>query len=166
MKSPSGNGLDRGSPLVCQGLPDLAGELRPSLGQVLIDQLLAVIEIDCPNGFLCDKTLQPFRIVVIGEKDPAPARQTRRNGMDFSQAAPAQPAGKERLTGKGGRKCIAADSPIQVFHQIRIIGLLAVIILMDVGKLRLCHDTPVKQQSDPRQILPELILVNKRVHRG
>ena len=37
---------------------------------------------------------------------------------------------------------------------------------MDVGKLCLCHDTPVKQQSDPRQILTKLILVNKRVYRN
>lgn len=57
MKSQRGDGLDRGSPLVRQGLPDLAGELRPSLGQVLIDQLLAVIDIDRPNGLLCDKVL-------------------------------------------------------------------------------------------------------------
>jgi len=133
---------------------------------VHVDQLLAVIDTDLPNGLLRNKALQHFGIIVIREKNSAPARQARCNGMDFSQAAPTHPAGKERLIGKGGWKRIAADGPVQIFHQIRIIGFLAVIILMDVGKLCLCHDTPVKQQSDPRQILTKLILVNKRVYRN
>lgn len=107
---------------MCQGLPDLAGELCPALVQVHVDQLLAVIDTDLPNGLLRNKALQHFGIIVIREKNSAPARQARCNGMDFSQAAPTHPAGKERLIGKGGWKRIAADSPVQIFHQIRIIG--------------------------------------------
>lgn len=66
------DGLGRSSRPVCQGLPDLAGELCPALVQVHVDQLLAVIDTDLPNGLLRNKALQHFGIIVIREKIPHP----------------------------------------------------------------------------------------------